>query len=75
MRLRSDSLFVKPQLPENIREYRVIGASYLGNRLDIVYDASTVSVALQTGGSVVVNGRLIEAQGLQVCPSMCRDLV
>jgi hypothetical protein len=59
-------MFFKPQLPMDVREMRLIGVSYLGNRLDVVYDSSSVLISVQAASRVSIRGRLLSVHGLAV---------
>ena len=65
MRLRSNGLFVKPQLPDDVRQINIVGVGYLGNKINVSYDISAVLITLQANTQVTIAGRLLVTHGLQ----------
>jgi hypothetical protein len=68
MRLRANGLFVKPQLPPDVRQINLVGVGYLGNKINISYDSTAVIITLQVDAQVFIAGRLLVTHGLQVVP-------
>ena len=51
LRIGEDAITLKPQLPEATNNMRLRGVAYLGNKLDISYDAHTITFEARTPSS------------------------
>jgi hypothetical protein len=56
LRVNDTAMALLPQLPQGAATLKLRGVAYLGNRLDISYDAAAVTVALQRAPSRATAG-------------------
>ena len=56
LRINDTALNLAPALPELARTLKLRGVAYLGNRLDIAYDGSALTVEVQGGATGQVRG-------------------